>query len=548
MLIDIYRNLTFGLVQRIRHGAGKDVEDARAALARVGQRAVKPLLDALADGDTEQQRVAIDVLGYVENKNAGPALFAFATGPAEMPLRVRAMIACGAPKDPALLPRYDAFLFPKDGHAEDGLNSDAVTTAASWGVARMGDRRAVPILRALARRGTPEVRALAVLGLGLAHDRGALPEVVRVATAVDSGNVARAAAAYALGDLAADAEVPTLLSLAQGTDALPRQMALLSLARLHVGTGPQARAAVAAMADALFAGGDAESARSRATGEALQRTGAAALALLAGPSPKDAHAVIEPLPVPDGGLDVEATLEQLVPQSFTEKERAAALLAYGDAVQRAALAALTTASDRARSVLDALGGGDGALAPFVGAVLPPAPPSLAQTKAREIARALEPSVVALARHPDASIRTKAVVLLARSSSDAATAAVVLATGDTNETVQRVALSAIGAQRDPRAVAAVGKVLEQTEAWALRVLAAQAMGRLGAAGAPGSDAAEAAQHLRRAATKDTYALVREAALKALATFDPRAARDLAETIERSDPEPRVRDAAHAIAVH
>jgi tetratricopeptide (TPR) repeat protein/HEAT repeat protein len=561
LLVEIYGNLTFGLVQRLRHGAGKDADEARSALAHVGQRAVKPLLDALADGDGGQQRVAIDVLGYVQNKNAGPALFSFATGPAETPLRVRAMIACGALKDPALLPRYDAFLFPKDGHAEDGLSADAVAVAASWGLARMADRRAVPLLRAIVKRGTPEMRALAVLGLGLVRDKSSLPEVARLATAVDAGNVARAAAAYALGELSADAEAPTLVNLAQGTDALPRQMALLALAKMRAGSGPGSgnangqigRAAIAAMADAAFAGSDPESPRSRAAGEAVQRAGSGALIIMA--SGRDARATIDPLPVPDGGLEVDATLEQLVPTAFTEKERATALLTYGDAIQHAAIAALTTSSDRARAVLDALSQGDGALAPFVdsppaGASMKPSSPAAAsvvgsaQTKAREVAKALEPSIIALARHPDATIRTKAIVLLARSGSDAATAAVVQATSDSNETVQRVALSAIGSQRDPKAVTAVGKVLEQPEGWALRVLAAQAMGRLGAAG----DSKEAAPYLRRAAERDGYALVREAALKALATFDSRGAKDLALVMERSDPEPRVRDAAHTIAVH
>src|SRR4029079_7411076 len=113
LLVEIYGNLTFALVQRSRHGNGKDPEDARAALARIGGRAVKPLLDALADGDAGQQRVAIDVLGYVQNKNAGPSLFAFATGQADTALRLRAMIACGALRDPAMLPKYEALLFPK---------------------------------------------------------------------------------------------------------------------------------------------------------------------------------------------------------------------------------------------------------------------------------------------------------------------------------------------------------------------------------------------------------------------------------------------------
>src|SRR5262249_19589557 len=161
------------------------------ALSKIGARAVKPLLDALADQDVGQQRIAIDVLGYVQNKNAALPLFSFATGPAEVPLRVRAMIACGALRDVALLPKLELLLFPKDAGTEEAA-ADAVAVAAAWGVARMGDAKAVPLLRRLAKSGSPQMRALAVLGLGLSRDKGSIADIAAVARAVDSGNVARA--------------------------------------------------------------------------------------------------------------------------------------------------------------------------------------------------------------------------------------------------------------------------------------------------------------------------------------------------------------------
>src|SRR4029077_15402590 len=79
LLVEIYGSLTFGLVQQVRHGTPQEAQSARTSLTRVGGRAVKPLLDALADPDTSQQRVAIDVLAYVENRNAALPLFAYAT-------------------------------------------------------------------------------------------------------------------------------------------------------------------------------------------------------------------------------------------------------------------------------------------------------------------------------------------------------------------------------------------------------------------------------------------------------------------------------------
>ena len=118
-------------------------------------------------------------------------------------------------------------------------------------------------------------------------------------------------------------------------------------------------------------------------------------------------------------------------------------------------------------------------------------------------------------------------------------------------MQRVALAAVGSPRadgarapaSARSVAAVGKILSAHESWAMRVLAARAMGRLGAAGA---GAGRGAGSSAEAATKDSYALVRQAALEALASFDAAAGRTLAARMATTDPEPRVRDAAQAIA--
>ena len=549
LLVEIYGSLTFGLVQKVRHGTPQDAADARAALARVGSRAVKPLLDALADQDSSQQRIAIDVLAYVQNKNAAVPLFAFATGPADAALRTRAMVACGALGDTRLVPRYQALLFPKEAGPEQTGLADSIAVAAAWGLARLHDAPSIPVLRHIARDGTPSMRALAVLGLGMAHDRASVADVASIASSVDAGNVARAAAAYALGDLDAQAQVPMLLALAEESDPLPRRMALVALARMATASTkepPWQREAVQAMADAVFAGAD-DGARGQASASAVTATAVASLAALAGGTGQaDRAKVTEVLPVPEGLLDVDELLGALVPRDVPAADRAAALVVYADAIQRSALAALRTSSERARAVLDALGSGEGELAPFVA----PGDKGPAAAKARAIVAALEPSIVPLAKHPDPAVRTKAIVLVAHSSSDAAVEAVVAGLEDPNEAVQRVALAAVGAPRadgastpaSARSVTAVGKILATHETWAMRVLAARALGRLGAAGA----GPEAGRRLSEAATKDSYALVRQAALEALAGFDGPGARALAARVATSDPEPRVREAAQAIA--
>ncbi|CAN5361970.1 hypothetical protein BH09MYX1_BH09MYX1_22400 [soil metagenome] len=536
LLVDIYGTLTFALVQRVRHGEGKEADDARAALVRVGGRAVKPLLDALSADDPAQQRIAIDVLGYVQNKNAGAALFAFAIGTADLGLRVRAMIACGGLKDPALLPKYEAHLFPKTA-GDDAIPADPVAIAAVWGVARVGDRRALPMLRILAKKGTPEARALAVLGIGILKDRTAIPDVAAIARSADGGNVARAAAAYTLGELGAESEAPTLLALAQGPDALPRELAIIALARMGANKSadpPGGKAAYSAMADAVFAGGDPDSMRARTATDGLKRAGAAALVLLATPSL--VKAPVDVLPVPDGSLDVEASLDRLIPRDFAEKDRSAAFMKYADLLQAAAHVSLGTSADRALAVLYAIDTGEGQLKPFV---LEGAPAPVA-AKAKDLARSLEGSVVPLAKHPNSGLRTKAVVFLAHGSTPEAQAAVVKAIDNDDEGVVRVALAAVGTHPDPAASAAVGKLLANHRNWAVRVLAAQALGRLGAAGSK-----ESSPPLVKAAKDDPYALVREAAIVALATFDRASAVAAAREIAQKDAEPRVREAAKKI---
>ncbi|HVH46680.1 MAG TPA: tetratricopeptide repeat protein [Labilithrix sp.] len=540
LLVEIYSNLTFALVQRVKHGSGKEAADARAALQRIGGRAVKPLLDALADGDVGQQRVAIDVLGYVQNKNASAALFAFATGQAEGPLRTRAMLACGALRDSGLLPKYEALLFPKtEGGSSDAMASDSVARAASWAVAKLGDRKAIPLLKRIAQNGEPNMRAFAVLGLGALKDKASTPLVALTARSLEAGTPARAAAAYALGEIGAESETTTLVTIAEGTDALPRQMAILALARMGAARKDRAdafggKAAESAMTDAIFAG-DTEGARGERA-ESLRQAATAALVVLATKGAADA--AIDPLPAPDEDVDAENTLDQLVPKNLAAKDRAAALVAFADALKRSASSALATSTERARAVLDAMGPREGAFEPLLSASEEGPELVAARAKVKEIQTSLEPSVAALSRHPDPAIRTKAIVLLARSKSDVAGAAIAQAITDPNENVQRVALASIGKHADSKTVLAVGKVVHGHESWAMRVLAVQALGRLGAAGA----SAEATRQLKEAATNEPYALVREAALNALATYDKGEAAQLATQMAAHDPEPRVRETA------
>jgi hypothetical protein len=248
------------------------------------------------------------------------------------------------------------------------------------------------------------------------------------------------------------------------------------------------------------------------------------------------------LPVPDGVVDVEGLLLGLEGDDAPAEDGQAALLKFSDDIERAASAAIRTSRDGARAVLEAMGNGDGELRPFVerDATGP------AAARAMAIVRALDPSLPALARGPDLTLQTKALLLVAKVDGEDAGEAVAEAVESPNETTRRVALASVatprrdGTRARPIAheMTAVADVLASDRSWSMRVLAAEAMGRLGAAGA----AAEARDRLRVAATADAYALVRQSALEALETFDADGARDLAARLAGTDPEPRVREAA------
>ncbi len=536
LLVELYGAMTLPLVQKVRHEGGTSpaAKAARAELAKIGARAIKPLLDALADDKESQQKIAIEVLAYVENKSAGPALYNFATGQADKSLRVRAMIACGALRDPAILPRYEQMLAPKDTGI-GLLPSDSIAVAAAWGVARMGDKKAEPLLVKLLASTSPEVRGVAAVGLGLTHDKKYAPALVALARAPEAGATARAAAVHALAEIgvAQNENLHMLVALADANEPLLRQAALVALARLAPKGDPtQGASAADALASSLFA-----------TDESMRRTAVAAATALA---TKNFSRTAEALPVPDGPLSMKDILAGLGPDAARlASARARTLLALAPSLERAAVAAASTSPDRARVVADALLAGDDALslAPLLGPADTLDPESRTATAAaiERIAVAVVPAFVALVRHPALEVRTRAVELLARRPEKEAQDAVIDALSDPEESVRRAALSALGRVKHPATIAAVARLGREASSWPLRVRAAEALGRLGA-GASGKVAFET---LSTIAQEDPYALVREAAALSMATLDRPAAEPVLRALATKDPEPRIRKTAEGL---
>jgi tetratricopeptide (TPR) repeat protein/HEAT repeat protein len=536
LLVEIYGQMSFGLVQKARLASGDESKKARETLEKVGSRAIKPLLDALADPDASQQRTAIAVLGYVRNKNAAPALFSYAEGAQDPDLRVRAMLACGALGESSLVPRYDALIFPKIPGEDAVASADRLAVAAAWAATSLDDKRARPLQERLLDRGTPEMKAFAAIAFARQGDKQALPRLTKTLQASDSGSAARAAAAWAIGSLSEGKELALVEDAARGADPLVAELALASLATKGHGKAEL-------FADTLFfatSGGP----RSQARAARLRDASALGLARLAGKNVQSAPSSV-PWGLPgDGVLDADAFLDALAATPLTDTAFRSALVTHGAVIEASAKHALATGGVRARAVLEAFG-------PTAGTFLPALHGTSEDRAVVEplLARLL-PELRPYTTHDDPALRAQALALVARipGRDASATLAAALAgtdgrelTGDEADT-RKIALGVLASAPREGADLLAPAMLAATKStdWTTRLAAAKALGT------QRISSPDAVARLSALAVDDPFALVREGALLALSAVDPGAGKKLATTRKSADPEARVRATAASIA--
>lgn len=527
LLIEIYNALAFPLVQKAKNAEPEVRARAREQLRRIGRRAVKPLLDALGDEQSQQQRVAIELLTHLHNENASPALFAYATGDADAELRMRAMIAAGAPADDQLLPKLEELLTHGSQVVVDEGNP--VSLAAVWAVARLSSPRAQRFKQRLLQSDSSTARALAALSLGLQGHRPAVDAIAELVRHEPNPST-RAAAILALSELDAKPHEAQLATLTSSTQSRVRAAALVALARL------QSAAAKAPIAQALVA-------PERALRETARR---AAELWVMGHVERGAS----PLPIPNSRITIDHLLEGLMPEPASMAVQARALVRLTPELIRSTQSAVQASPEQARLIADALTEHEGA--PGFSLLLtrwdeldgPLAKEARRSTAA--IAESLVPGYVHLGSHPSADVRATALRFLATREEASARRTLIAALRDRDENVQRVALIAIGKQGQPETISAVLEKLGPDTSWPMRVAAAQTL----SAYRPGTsfDAARvpayqtAVERLSLVAQQDDYALVRQAALEALARLSPTEARPVLQRLAKSDEEPRVREAA------
>ncbi|MBX3182947.1 MAG: HEAT repeat domain-containing protein [Polyangiaceae bacterium] len=529
LLIELYSTMAFPLVHQSKSKDAAEAKRAAEALARIGERAVKPLLDTLADEQSHQQRVALELLSHIRHRGAGPTLIAFASGTGDSELRSWAMAAVASLRDPSLLPKLSQVVAPGGQVRSD--EADPVLVNATAAVAQLADPKARPLLVSLLGSEAPSVRALAALGLGRVGTPTDDVKLAEVARSVEAGPLPRAAAAFALGERRSSAQVSALLELVSATDPLVRGQAMLALARLKHARAPES------IARAWLHPGAEE-----------RRLARAAALAFSGQAPSLERALSQS---PEAGrLDVRQVLMSLGEETPAPSAAASAIALLEPALAREVPSAVQSSPERAAIIAallpsDASRGALGFQLDFT--KLPAEEQRALNAAVGRIAEAAVPAFVSLASHPSRPARQAAVSYLASRRDDRALAALVERLSDTDSVVQLAALSGLGqvltragagSKEATRAAHQVAALIAKEPSWPLRARAAEVLGELGQR----VQDAEVRSALTRGAKTDSVALVREGCLTALLRIDPSAGKRLAAELAKSDPEPRVRAAA------
>ena len=245
ILVQLYNDYVPELVRSWRRGDAQTRKAARVELDRVGAHGLKPLLEALSDEkDPTQQRIAVDVLGYLGNKGAAAPLVRLAKKPSATPetrrrgigtlipvldweVRVDALIAAGRLGDPRTI----------DSLVDLSRHSDkTMREAAIFALGRTGHRDAVAALIAALADSSASVQTLGCMGLaqvaGLRGNRQAIAAVIALVANRKHSDIARAACAFTLGYIGEPGAAAVLLeTLSRGNDEAQR-LAAWSLGRL----------------------------------------------------------------------------------------------------------------------------------------------------------------------------------------------------------------------------------------------------------------------------------------------------------------------------
>lgn len=512
LVVELYEAYAGRLVALAQGGGPVDsalppsVQAARNELRALGQRAIKPLLEALSDSDPAQRRVALRLLGPLGNRSAAAPLLSLAENRTlDRTVRMEALLAAGTLAEEGLADRLFRLTSDQDSQ---------VSALAAWGLSRLGSAAAFRHLRGVAANRT-RAAAYAMLGVGFSSDPSRVDLLLSAANR-QTGETMRAAIAYALGAAGDRRGASFLLDAVYGHERLTARVAVWALGRLG---GAEARRG---LARALF---DPDRALSFA----------AARAFATESRPVGVEALIPPLLYESPANYLERVTGGASPAPFDLAPLVPALLG-------AASAGLRASVPEARAVLEALsnrpdGIGAGPLTTDESGLVGRSEGARAREAAlAELRRGLLQPLLRAAARPEPAVRRGAIPLLARLyRTDASLAQLEAALSSSAD--QKLALLGLSASHRPLPEAlspSVAGIARVHADWSVRLLAVRAL-------AQGRDAV--ARHaLRRAVESDPYAFVREAAAQALGRSGDGPDASALERVRLRDDEPRVRRAA------
>ncbi len=462
---------------------------ADAARARLGQRALRPLLELVTDANRPPDVSAIELLGLLGNTDAAPALARIAASGLGPELHPRSNATNGAAE--AQLAAIVALGRLADRRGRSALERAAAAggtaprTAAIWSLGRISDSSVTPLLQRAVEDPRPEIQAAACLGLGRHADEQTTTLLAQLAADPTRSSTVRLAAIAGLGRSGRPVATPTLVDLLDAGDTDLSRAAAFALAR---GRDPRALPALLtrALLPEQFALVDADAPLAAlgiwladdlppdearyVTGDEIELADALA-AFTEAPAPGD----LAPL-----WRGQTRTLEDLLAEA----------LSHGGARRRAALAALDSRSD---------GPGLGPLAPEQGDRTSPD----VALALREIALPLADRVASLLDDPETAVRAVALRVLSKLDDERATPARLMeavrdgsaALADAAADVAR-RLAQHRPLLGPALAAGVAPILGDDESpggWRRRYAAVEVLAALGPAGRPYLERAVADPH-------------------------------------------------------
>lgn len=567
ILVRVYARYVPQLVAQLDAKAPKTRAHARKELSRLGSHGLRPLLEALADEqDVSQQRTAVAVLGYLDNRSAAAPLVQLAKSKSKWPaarsvgsliptidweVRVNALVAAGRLGDPRTIPD----LVELSHHSELAMREAAV-----FALGITGNRKALAPLMAAVFDSGRSVRTLACIGLANIDSPTVIPAAIKILEDPSRGDLPRAACAWLLGVKGDISAQDTLVqALAQGNDETQR-LAAWALGELGDKTS------LPDLMRAYFS-----------KHEPVRSSIAQALGNLLGKRPAEVRGPL-PYRTISGKFDATAAVHYLGRSTHTRPLKATLLVGHEAQVVEGLKAAIRRHRDlvvRALSELDSRSNGLalGALTDGVDG-LDSKERQAVRRSIKTIGEGLIGEIQNLTQHRDPEVRRRSLSILAKLGGKQSVMLLMAGLADSNLTVRESAMqSAIVLARLHKGQAeelakAISKRVKATN-WQERVAAVTTIGRWPGAieiapvlyalrsddkGFVRSAAADALRR-RGSASPDIYKAlerasdhrqeplvsVRKMAVTALRAIPGPRSRELLDAVYRRDPSKRVRRA-------